>query len=201
MGIDITCFAEMRVNGVWKLAETLQENRLWDAEHPELETRLEPQFITTTRNRALFAILANVSKPMLAERPFHYISLPRGIPEDTSQEARDYYNHWKGDVFSASWILLAELLAFDWTQIIRRQAMVEKSIAALFTPEPQSFPYDQWPDDIPISYGEYISGGVTVYWRETYRDAVGPELFKDIIPKLQSYGQADEVRIVFWFDA
>lgn len=201
MGTDITCFAEMRVNGVWKLAEPLQENRLWDAGCPELGPPLEPQFITTARNRALFAILANVSNPMWTERPFHSISLPRDIPDDASPETKDYYNHWKNDVFSASWILLAELLAFDWTQIIRRRAMVEKSVAPLFTPEPQSFPFDQWPDDVPISYAEYKFGGVTVYWRETYRNAVGPELFNDIIPELQSYGQADDVRIIFWFDA
>lgn len=78
--------------------------------------------------------------------------------------------------------------------------MVDKSVAHLFTPEPQYFPLDRWPKNVEVSYSEYMAGGIRVYWRQTYRDAVGHEFFREIVPKLQSYGSEDDVRIIVWFD-
>lgn len=60
------------------------------------------------RNYNLFAILANVRN----RHDFVPISEPKGFPLDVSEEIAEEHegNH------SHSWLTLAELMAFDWTQ-------------------------------------------------------------------------------------
>ena len=218
MGTDIACFAEVRDGGAWRLAEPLAPNPYWfedladedfppDGEVPDDELRMAPQRLFETRNYDLFAILANVRNPMRAVEPFRIISKPRGFPEDACPEMRSYYEVHKYDAHDASWLTLAEIVEFDWNQRINRRGVVDKRAAHLFKPGQVGFPYDKWPAGLTISVSDFrgIDGlkirsrGVEVEWIETYKEAVGPEVFEEIIPTLNSYGAPDAVRIAFWF--
>jgi hypothetical protein len=43
--------------------------------------------------------------------------------------------------------------------------------------------------------------GVIVRWRETYEQSAGSDFMEGVLSKLKSFGPAESVRIVFWFNA
>lgn len=45
---------------------------------------------------------------------FTPISEPRGLPEDVTAEVKEASDRWGVDGHSHSWVILAELLAYDW---------------------------------------------------------------------------------------
>ena len=200
MGTDISCYAEKEINGKWLLAEPLIANELWSEEYRDEEPSLAPQCLFDSRNYALFAILADVRNDVRVVEPFNFIATPRGFPDDASPELRVYFRYWREDAHDAGWLLASEILAVDWEQVIRRRGVVDERAAHLFPPSQLGFPYADWPPGVEMSVANFGSG-VEVHWKETYRQAVGPELFDTILPKLATYGAADSVRIVFWFDS
>ncbi len=199
MGTDIACYAEVRDGGAWRLAEPLAPNPEWHEDFPEEAPRMAPQPLFTTRNYDLFAILADVRNPMRAEAPFAVIAEPRGFPEDAAAELQAYFDSEGDDAQDAGWLLVREIVDFDWTQTIQRRGMVDKRAAHLFPPGQVGFPAEAWPAGLPMAVSELKRGGVEVAWRETYREAIGSAFFEATLPKLASYGPADAVRIVFWF--
>lgn len=199
MGTDISCYVEKKVEGGWSLGEPLEPNPYWSEAFPEEEPKMVPQPLFTTRNYALFSIMANVCNPMRALEPFDFVSQPRGFPDEASSELRAYYHFERENVHSASWLLVTEMLDFNWGRTIRRRGVVEPRVAHLFPPDRVGFPIEGWPQGVPISVAD-AGTGTEVRWTETYRQAAGPELFETILPKLATYGPADAVRIVFWFN-
>jgi hypothetical protein len=200
MGTDINIYAEVRIAGRWQLAEPVEKNSMWSEEFNKLCPEWKPKELYSVRNRSVFAILANVSNPMFAVASFDYISEPRGLPKDVSKELADWRTSWGSDAFAESWLLLEELLAFDWhgKQIVRR-GNVDGRAAYLFHPGRRRFPHDEWPKGLPIAVANQ-GRGVEVTWIETYAEAVGDEFLIETMRSLQSYGQSHDVRIVFWFD-
>ena len=67
----------------------------------------------TDQHYGSFGLLAGV-RNYSAVTP---ISEPRGIPDDVSDEVRRKSKH-SGEAHNASWFTLAELLAYDWDQLI-----------------------------------------------------------------------------------
>lgn len=199
MGTDIACYAERKVEGIWHLAEPLRPNPCWSEEVAEEEPETAPQALFSTRNYALFSILANVRNPMRALEPFAYLAEPRGFPSDSSPELRSFYACYEADAHDAGWLLVSEIIRFDWSRLIRRRGMVDTRAAHLFGPDLVGFPFDDWPAGVPISVSEAGKDLAEVEWTETHRQAAGPEFFEATLPKLAGYGPAETVRIVFWF--
>ena len=200
MGTDIYMFAEVRRNGAWEIAEPLVRNSLWSADHPEGGPEWKPTALYETRNSALFGILANVSNPMHHARAFEYISEPRDLPRDVSKEIFDWHKHWGEDAFAESWLLLEELIAFDWQGKENvRLSRVSPTVAHLFPPGRRGFPLAEWPAAPPTWHVD--PHGVDVRWIETYAEAVASEFLEGSMKTLRSYGTPRDVRIVFWFDS
>ena len=199
MGCDIRMYAEVLRHGRWSLAEPPERNPAFDPEHPQEEPEWKPTEVFRDRNYALFAVLADVCNPTCSAEPFESIAPPRGLPSDVSEPLRLWHAQNDGDTWLESWLLLKEILGFDWLgKTITRQAKVDARVAHLFPPGQKGFPYSQWPVGIGAAYSEGGTG-VQVTWEETYAEAVGPSLFEKLIPRLNSFGSPEKVRVVFWF--
>jgi len=122
------------------------------------------------RSYGIFGFLADVRNyscsPVIAE--------PRGLPDGLSAEAQDEYDRWDTDAHTASWLLLSELVAYD---------------------------YDQPMNDRRITRNG--DGGVTGTPEEgtvmTVRDFLG-EWYMREIERLAAIGEPERVRVTFWFD-
>jgi hypothetical protein len=113
MGTDIHCALEIRKGGKW-IAQ-MQRNEYFGKWKDEPE--MTAKFDVGGRDYDLFAILGNVRNGhgfagCDTGDGFNFITDLRGIPADASSQAIDALSH----EHSASWVTVAELLAFDWTQ-------------------------------------------------------------------------------------
>ena len=127
------------------------------------------------RNYRLFGFLAGVRNysvvPVLAE--------PRGLPSDVGDVVHQKSEHWDVDGHTHSWLLLRELADFDYDQQFedRRTQRVRP--------------------------GGVISGGETADpgggAMTTFREFLGEWYFKEL-DRLRTFGEPDDVRVVFWFD-
>lgn len=133
---------------------------------------------------------------------------------------------WEGEELSPSWLYLSEVLQFDWQgKVLQVEAMVDARAAHLFEPD-KPFPFDKWPEDIPMLYAYVKNGviggwsvklpfdkwdkwyenipmleknGVTVNWSDTYLTLVGDGVFEQF-EALKQFGHPSDIRLVFWFD-
>lgn len=120
MGTDIHIAVEVRnPEGGWTSADEWEseiENEGTPEQYTSWHIPYEKQ-IYTGRNYDLFAILANVRNGtgfagVKTGDGFNVIADPRGLPEDCDERIRE----WSDWGHSHSWLTLAEILAFDWTQ-------------------------------------------------------------------------------------
>ena len=122
------------------------------------------------RSYGMFGFLAGV-RNYSAVPP---ISASRGLPKDTSVGVLVEWDKWGMYAHSASWLTLAELLAFD---------------------------YEAEFEDRRVTRG--IDGGARANPGEgtltTFREFLGEELFSDL-GRLETLGDPKDTRIVFWFD-
>ncbi len=117
MGCDIHLFAEKRIGGKWVTAET------WIPDE-DADGRMGVPYakrIYTERNYDFFALLAGVRNysvitPMVE---------PRGLPSDVCTEVRAESDAYGVDGHTHSWLTLAELLAFDWTQTFEATGIID----------------------------------------------------------------------------
>lgn len=189
MGTDISMYAEKIDPGGTQLLREPTDN----------QTAQFPEIYYGSRNYELFAILADVRNPTgrtADNRSFETIVSPRGLPADLSAELRDYTKD--GDICSPSWLLLSEILQFDWYgKVMCHEAMVDACVAHLFE-EGKPFPFDRWPLDIETSYAIYMLDGVTVRWTETYANSATKH-FMEFLERLKQQGEPSQIRLVFWF--
>lgn len=111
MGCDIHLFIEEESSGSWwfKSEYTVGRNyRLFAA-------------LADVRNGSGFAG-CNTGDPILPIAP------TRGLPEDASYRTKSSYKEWAGDAHSASWLLLSELLAYDWDREIVIRGYVPEDV-------------------------------------------------------------------------
>lgn len=211
-------------------AENFQGDR-WHAEPVKLyieeirgyltgESWLEPEPIYADRNDNLSEILG-------VRQPFNDLTQiatqPRGFPQDISDElidyfARSYLHDWWQEpqdwqllrqrarrlLFSQSWLLLGELLGFDWQGHYQRHyGEVKQEYAPLFGDGQQPFPMGFLDGVTRVFSGRHPCqpGHVRVSWIETYAYKVGDRFMNEVLPRLQSFGAPDEVRIVYWLVA
>lgn len=114
MGTDIHFYVERRESSTspWRTADTWKEETFLDESYTSVATPFYDD-----RNYDLFAILANVRNGfgfagVSTGSGFNIISEPRGWPEDCCPELQAMdIDH------TPSWLTLAEILAFDWTQV------------------------------------------------------------------------------------
>jgi hypothetical protein len=147
------------------------------------------------RNYRLLSILAN----LFAHRS-HYpkpIVLPRGLPLDVSPEVATLATVYGDDAHNASWLLLSEVLAYDWQAFtgIRRKRKVGAEMARLIHPDMP------WPSHLEVHWRcEASDDGELVTWLETYAEMAESEFMADVLDKLQrSTDNPDAVRLVYWF--
>lgn len=151
MGCDIHSYAEKRVNGKWESVAVSPFD--W-------------------RSYGMYGFLADV-RNYSAVPP---IAQPRGLPEELSFDTQKEYEHWDGDAHTASWLSLAELLAFDYDH-----PMEDRRVTRQVGP-------NAWNGGCTADLGE---GTMT-----TYREFLGKMFFAD----LERLKAAGAERIVFWFD-
>ena len=187
MGCDIHLYKEKKIDGVWVTADE------WEDEHGEgLDVPYEKQF--SERDYYLFGFLAGVMRES-------ELSLEqKGFPTTASKNVRDCYEYWKGDAHSASHLTLEEL-KYHWAMLSSKDVSVSgmkdtdglNKLARSIMEKGETdwdllYPYCQMTNqdnfetfliDVPC---HYILSGIEKLIR----------LFDDV--------DADEFRIVFWFD-
>lgn len=235
MGCDIHFYVENRVSGVWQSADKWTPNKYaGDEGEPPLSLDYKDRFYSG-RNYNLFGILANVRNGrgfagINTGDGFVPISEPRGLPEDVSEQVGAESDRWDVDGHSHSWLTVAELLAYDWTQTTRLRGYV--SAAGYYT-------WNRWrreDGDGPESYCgdiggrgikkvseqelrrriEELTGGdwhrqedkvkeglASVYCQVEWEQPYykpACDFLSLTMPRLWRLGKPEDVRVVFFFD-
>jgi len=201
VGTDIFIYAERKEAEQWHLLTYNQTDQpIMRKEWPSGTNDLYEE-----RNYDLFAILADVTNsPNETEtqnsRRYEPIATRRGFPNDLSPELRALIGEER-ESDRASWLLLRELLEFDWYgKTVQKHKQVGQKLAEAYEHGYNVSPYRwQWLQDIPGSDPGWMHGNVSVRWTETYADSVGKEFMQSILDRLREYGNPNDVRIVFWF--
>jgi len=219
MGCDIHMIAEVRdESGKWVKIGKAFKNPWYDPNRenkidPEDGYEWNPEFTDKPydyRNYDLFSILADVRNGygfagVVTGEGFIPISDPKGIPDDASEEAKQFMNSYGGDGHSHSFFTVAELLAYDWDQKSTKQGVVgigqyEKLKGTGDVPE-------NWcgmvsGPKILVSKPDEITPETThvVYkWEIKYSDHC-KNFLSETIPTLDKLGKPEDVRILFFFD-
>jgi hypothetical protein len=237
MGCDIHLYVERRENGKWVPVADKIPNERYGEDYDQYGTETVSQFSKSTwdekypdefkglnnvfyqgRNYNLFAILANVRNGhgfagVPTGKGFEPISMPRGLPDDVSQEVKRISDYWGIDGHSHSWLAARELLEFDYKgQTTESYAIVTKGQYKQFLKTdkpPQRYAAGVWGLNIRVvdnaeimdtPYDDGIEYYTRIAWPETYREAVGEHVFATLMANLKALSDLDNVRIVFWFD-
>lgn len=127
MGCDIHFYVERRDGARWVSCDQ------WETEQEDGVVRKHVNYKNSfyhDRNYDLFAILADVRNGrgfagVKTGEGFTPICEPRGIPDDGSPEYRAAAEIYGGDGHSHSWLTVAEIMAFDWTQTSKKSGVVK----------------------------------------------------------------------------
>ena len=158
MGIDIFSHVEVRDGDGWRLVDG-------DGWYP-----------FDWRDYGMYGFLADVRNyshaPVIAE--------PRGLPDDVTAELRA--EHDETDPFSASWLTLAELRAFDYDQVFWDRRVERRLPSGVI-------------DGAALAEegeGEHL----------TIRSFLGSGYFADLgrIERACPNASPGDIRVVFWFD-
>lgn len=211
MGCDIHAYVEVRNGDVWKSADVWTEEDGWFSANPT---------VYNDRNYSLFAILAGVRNGVgfagcKTGEGFNPISIPRGLPVDVSFEVKRCSDLWGSDGHSHSWLTIAELKAYNWDQETRRQGFVTPKEYKVFKANGRPDSWCGWCGGSSVEHltesemGRLVSGEAKeapekscytlVKWAEKYSESVGLFL-TETIPRLETFGPPECVRLVFWFD-
>jgi hypothetical protein len=155
MGCDIHLYVEKRVDGKWIPADKWTKSEYENEGNP-LTVEYNARFYSG-RNYDLFAVLADVRNGygfagVDTGDGFKPIRKPKGLPKDASREVRAESESWGIDGHSHSWFTVAELLAYDWTQMTTKRGWING---------PMFFHWCGWRRDHgegPESYSGGISG-------------------------------------------
>ena len=232
MGCDIHFYVEHLVDGKWVSADRWSSNEYAGDEGEPAQCVKYEDCLYKGRNYSLFAIFADVRNGRGfagcdTGNGFVSIDDPRGLPKDVSPEVKADFDRWAGDGHSHSWFTVAELFAYDWTQVTKHRGYVDAV---------EFWKWNRWNrahGESPDSYSGDVGGGIrkvpeaemhqllepygkgwsaekriqadlgSVYcqveWEQPYYKSVRG-FWSDTMPRLLRLGKPEEVRIVFWFD-
>jgi len=187
MGCDIHLYKEKKVDGEWVTADE------WVDEYNDgLDVPYEEQF--SARDYYLFGFLAGV------RRANNFSLIPTGIPDDASENVKACYKRREGDAHSASSITL-ESLKWHWADLSGKVMTVSgmkdteglNKLARSIMGKGETdwgllYPYCQGTNK--DNYEEF-SIDVPCHFKLSNIESL-INLFDDI--------EAEECRIVFWFD-
>lgn len=153
MGCDIHLYVEKLQDGKWVAADRWTKDKYAEEGEDRLTVEYENRYYTG-RNYNLFAILADVRNGrgfagVKTGEGFNPICEPKGLPEDCSPEVERESDSWGSDGHSHSWLTVAELMAYDWTQVSCLQGWVD---AVNFEE------FDRWRRDQGEGPEEYCGG-------------------------------------------
>ena len=222
MGIDITLLAERRrPDGTWERIERMVPNpRLADPnwrrmleQSPDVWASWMTPLVTDSlsdpcaRNYVLYSVLSlGSTRQEVVEHgrsPFHVIVQPvvppRGLPPDASPETRQDFERRGGDASTPGWLLVQELLDYDWDQEVLDWRTF--SAGSLTSERVEDLEAQGWEQACVFDNGRGQAAVGYVQREGTGRPARSEAgAFLDIVlPKLVSYGPPDDVRIVFWY--
>ncbi len=204
MGADIYLYSEIERDGVWHFEGETEANPYFGWEETPTAPARKPVELYGGRDYNLFDIFGGLQRSSLrtlAGQLYEMIGGRRGLPLDLSPELRRWHQQWDDDNhYGENWLLLSEILAFDWHgKTMRFEAMVDARVAPLFE-ENQPFPRDKWPSDVRVGYAAFLRDGVKVRWADSYTASVDPSIFA-LFEKLKALGDPAQTRLVFWFDS
>lgn len=227
MGTDIHMLVERKVDGNWESADKWSK-----CEYTGKQVVAYGDQIFKDRNYALFSILAGVRNGYGfagtdTGDEVTPISEPRGVPDDISPDGAEM---WIGD-HSHSWLTLAEIMAYDWTQTATRRGVVTASQYYLWKRdlEYHAAPRDYFGSrfggsikdltneemDTVIKAAKEQAGGTRDVYEVLLRSdnfqtkvewqepyyLVASRFLGTVVPRLWRLGAPDDVRLVFGFDS
>jgi hypothetical protein len=125
-------------------------------------------------NRNAMAVFTGYGDPPPLMKPVAAFLPLRGIPPDASFQVLE--SQRREPCPYASWLLLSELLDFDWHG---------RRVTHLYDPA----------KSIPPGYLTPPKPDGT--WTETYAEFVGPEVMEFLLPQLESLSEPGDVRVNF----
>jgi hypothetical protein len=187
MGCDIHLYREKKINGIWVTADE------WVDEYGEgLEVPYEDQF--DERDYDLFGFLAGVRRDSDLSRK------PTGIPFDVSENVKSCYLRWEDDAHSESSMTL-ESLKWNWANLSDKVTTVSgmKDTEGLNKLARSIMEKGDTDWDLIYPYCQ----GTNQHNFENFSIEVPCHFKLSRIEKLISLFDdidAEECRIVFWFD-
>lgn len=220
MGCDIHLYVEKRVDGKWVAADKWGPDK-YDESGGRKVVDYDDRFYTG-RSYGLFSILANVRNGA----GFKPIAMPRGLPKDVTPEVAAESESWDSDGHSHSWHTVADLLAYDWTQVTTCTGVID------------AYQYARWAkfggkdrNEFPDSFSGMVGGGgvkiiseadmiahvegrdvhdqdaftdlakyyCQIEWHPPYYRCA-PDFWANAMPRLLHLGKPEDVRIIFFFD-
>lgn len=188
VGCDIHPVVEVRRGEKWEAVKPVPLYHDW-TDDPDSQHVWE-----FNRNYDAFAVMANVRNGYGfggcdTGDELVPISPPRGLPHDRAIQDEEVY----GD-HSYSWLLLSEILSYDWGKKRKKRGFMSKEAALevmLNGKKPES--WCGWTSD---------KTQVQAEWEVTYKETTGAlwdfiEMVQKQLPKVPAH----EIRIVFGFDS
>lgn len=229
MGCDIHMTVERRVNGAWERVDELPPrpcshcggagryshsgNECYSCKGVGKQTGSYHD-----RNYNVSSVLADVRN----DGNVTPITQPRGLPADMVPERAEAEEDegspdWHGD-HSHSWLTVAELLAYDWKQVIRDEGFVIKETFAKWDAAGASGSPGEWCASVSGPMVRHVSNSeMRRRIREPYAWEAGDRAytliqwtvplnlyakhFLSFLETLSGLGAPDDVRIVFGFDS
>ncbi len=130
MGCDIHLYVEVKTPEGWRSADKWSKED-YGEDGSRVDVDYDDRFYRD-RNYDLFAILADVRNGRGfagcdTGDGFKPIAAVRGLPQDVSPDVKASSDRWDCDGHSHSWLTVAELLAYDWTQVTNIRGLVSAS--------------------------------------------------------------------------
>lgn len=202
MGCDIHMHLEYKKNGRWWCGDYYRVNPYY-YEKGNNEPKYTKVSWCEDRNYGLFATLANVRNYSDND----YIDEPRGLPDDITKEVEEDSDDWGIDGHSHSYFTLRELIEYrDTHPFLKRSGLVSKEEYdnyKNFGTEPTE--WCQGSSDRTLEYLEWEVENKALYnliekIKERANDLF---LIYDFMwgrNKEERMKNAEDIRIVFWFD-